>query len=287
MKKKNKKKPLITIVTANLKDDLELTILSIIAQKNNDIEFIVKDAASDPMSIKILKFYNNHISKWVSKKDKGIWDGSNIGLKLGRGEYLMLLDSGDALNEGAIKTIVELIKKNPKIDVIIGSCLKSRFMHGFRPEDIYKKFSIIPSFSGSFIIRNKTLQKFGYFDLRFKGSSDYDLLFKLIKDQSINFKYAGKNNILSIKAPGGFSDKRSYFKTIIEEFRIRLNNNQNLFYIFFLLLTRSIKYFVYYLINFDGNIKSKFKPHLYTNRKINLAKKYLKKLKNKKKFIFN
>ena len=75
-------KPLISIVTTNLNGDIERTILSVIDQKYENIEFIIKDGGSGKKTIEILNYYDDKIDYWVSEEDDGIWDGTNKGLVL-------------------------------------------------------------------------------------------------------------------------------------------------------------------------------------------------------------
>jgi glycosyltransferase involved in cell wall biosynthesis len=62
----------------NIKDHLK------ISQKieYKHIELIVIDGGSGLKTTKILKKYNKKIDFWISKKDKGMWDAWNKGLKL-------------------------------------------------------------------------------------------------------------------------------------------------------------------------------------------------------------
>ena len=92
-KKSISNKPLISIVTTNLNDELERTILSVIDQKNENIEFIIKDGGSKKGTIDILNYYDNEIDYWVSENDNGIWDGTNKGVTLAKGDYIVLLNS--------------------------------------------------------------------------------------------------------------------------------------------------------------------------------------------------
>ena len=109
-----KKKPLFSIITVNLNDDIESTILSIKLQKKRDsIEHIIIDGGSRENYIKLLKHYNNDIDYWISEKDKGIWHASNKGLTLARGKFIGLLDSGDILSKDASIILNKLNKINP------------------------------------------------------------------------------------------------------------------------------------------------------------------------------
>ena len=152
-------KPLISVVTTNLNDDIESTILSVMDQEYENIEFIIKDGGSNNSILKILEYYDDKIDYWVSEKDNGIWDGTNKGLVLATGHYIVILDSGDLLNKGSIINILELIKNNPKADCLLGSCLKQRLMHNYRPKDIKLHFNIFASNSGAFFLKKDAYKK--------------------------------------------------------------------------------------------------------------------------------
>ena len=103
-KKSFKNKPLISIVTPNLKSDtLEESILSVLNQEYENIEYIIIDGDSGQKTLELIKKYENHIDYWVSEKDCGLWDGWNKGLRLATGDYVGILDSTTTFDKGAIK----------------------------------------------------------------------------------------------------------------------------------------------------------------------------------------
>ena len=84
----------ITIVYNNVRD-IERTMLSVLNQTYNQIEYIVVDGASTDGTLDIIKRHENRISKLISEKDKGIYDAMNKGLKLATGDYVIFMNSGD------------------------------------------------------------------------------------------------------------------------------------------------------------------------------------------------
>jgi len=276
--------PLISIITTNLNDDIESTILSVIDQDYENIEFIIIDGGSNKNTIKILKFYDEKIDYWVSEKDKGIYDGINKGLILATGDYIVILDSGDILNKNSIKNILELIKKNPNADCLLGSCLKQRLMHGYRPNQINLRFNIFASNSGAFFLKKDAYKKIGLYDTRYIASADYDLVYKMI----VKYKMLGvcgkKDDILSIKPEGGFSDQYPFLRTLYDECRIRFNNNQNFLIIIYIFIARCISKILSKIKKFDGNKMSNYMPNENTNLEIKKARTYYKNISNKRKF---
>jgi len=115
IREKKNKRPLFSIISVNLNDDLESTILSIKYQKyRNLIEHIIIDGGSRKGYLRLLKYYNRNIDYWISEKDNGIWDASNKGIKLARGKFIGLLDSGDILSHNASEILRKMQNSKKK-----------------------------------------------------------------------------------------------------------------------------------------------------------------------------
>lgn len=100
--------PFISIVTVcfNAANVLEGTIKSVIAQTCQDIEYIVIDGASKDDTLNIIEEYSPHISKWITERDKGIYDAMNKGLRLAKGKYVWFLNAGDhAFDERVVERL--------------------------------------------------------------------------------------------------------------------------------------------------------------------------------------
>ena len=92
-KESKKDNPLITIITTVLNGDkyLEESIESLHNQNYSNIEHIIIDAGSEDNSLNIIKKYDDKIDYWCQKKDKGIYDGFNLGMRLAKGDYIGFL----------------------------------------------------------------------------------------------------------------------------------------------------------------------------------------------------
>lgn len=84
----------ITIVYNNIAD-IGRTMLSVLNQTYQPIEYIVIDGASTDGTLDIINTYKNRISKLVSEPDKGIYDAMNKGLAAATGDYVIFMNSGD------------------------------------------------------------------------------------------------------------------------------------------------------------------------------------------------
>ena len=97
-KKNSIDNPLITVITVvfNGANYLEKTILSVITQSYDNIEYIIIDGGSTDNSINIISQYENKIDYWISENDTGIYDAMNKGVKFSnQSSYLYFLNSGD------------------------------------------------------------------------------------------------------------------------------------------------------------------------------------------------
>ena len=92
-------RPLLTIITVVLNNaaHLQATINSVLRQSYDNIEYIVVDGGSTDGTIDIIKKHAEHITKWISEKDSGIYDAMNKGVKLASGKYVNFLNAGDTL----------------------------------------------------------------------------------------------------------------------------------------------------------------------------------------------
>ena len=101
----------LSIVTINYNnaEGLLRTLASVAAQTYQDIEHIIVDAASTDGSVEIIKEYADKVGypvSWSSKKDKGVYNGMNIGIQRATGDYIQILNSGDVL---AASNVTELM----------------------------------------------------------------------------------------------------------------------------------------------------------------------------------
>lgn len=108
----------IITVTFNAAQFIEPTIESIAKQSFDKYEYIVVDGLSKDSTVDILKRHPETVHKWVSEKDKGLYDAMNKAIQMAEGEYLMFLNAGDLLYDEEVLT--EIFKSAGNEDIIYG-----------------------------------------------------------------------------------------------------------------------------------------------------------------------
>ena len=111
-----------SVITINYNDKigLERTINSVINQTNDDYEYIIIDGESTDGSVDVIKRYANHITYWVSEKDKGVYNAMNKGVDQAHGDYLIFMNSGDCFHSTKVLNKINDFNE----DIICGKVLK-------------------------------------------------------------------------------------------------------------------------------------------------------------------
>jgi glycosyltransferase involved in cell wall biosynthesis len=225
----NKNYPLISIITVSFNSEttIERTIRSVLDQKYKNIEYIIIDGLSKDKTIEIIKKYDDKI-KYLSESDEGIYDAFNKGLKLYSGDYVGFVNSDDYLLPNAIDILVKYIKKYPDKDFFFGSVRKHwGILYGYRPWKISFSWGFYSSHSTGFFIKRNSAKKLGFYNLKYKYSSDYDYFYRMIVKEKFKGMGTKKDELFGVFSRGGYSSRIDFFDHMVECTKIRLDNRQN------------------------------------------------------------
>ena len=89
----------IITITYNAEQFLERTIQSILAQTDQDFEYIIVDGKSKDGTLQIASTYKNRVNQLISEPDKGLYDAMNKGLKVATGDFVWFMNAGDEIND--------------------------------------------------------------------------------------------------------------------------------------------------------------------------------------------
>lgn len=124
----------LSIVTINYNDatGLAKTLKSVADQHilaGFELEHIIIDGGSTDNSVETIKGYRLSVNgryevKWLSEKDKGVYNAMNKGIEMATGDYIQILNSGDIL---------------ASLDVLarMSEFLNSQILDGKNPEILY------------------------------------------------------------------------------------------------------------------------------------------------------
>ncbi len=113
-------KPILSVITVvyNNVDHIERTLLSVINQTYERIEYVVIDGGSTDGTLEIIQRYSSKTTQLISEPDKGIYDAMNKGLVLATGDYVLFMNSGDEIY--APDTVASVFASAPDADIYYG-----------------------------------------------------------------------------------------------------------------------------------------------------------------------
>ncbi len=117
--------PRVTIITAVRNDinHIRETILSALAQTGVEVQYLVLDGASTDGTADVIRSFEERLSYWHSKPDKGMYDAMNQALQMADSEWISILNSGDTYV--AATSLADAIRQaDPESSVIFGHSIE-------------------------------------------------------------------------------------------------------------------------------------------------------------------
>lgn len=218
------KKLSIITINYNNKAGLQKTMQSVITQTWQDFEFIIIDGDSFDGSKDILNTYSSFLTYSVSEPDSGVYNAMNKGIKISTGDYLMFLNSGDALIDNNVleKLQVEL---NGEYDIYYGDIL---YIDGIKQEvrTFPKKLNFAffyeqnISHQASFI-KAKLFKDIFLYSENFKIVSDWEFFTYAICRREASYRHL--DHVIVIYDGTGMSSNSNNYSAIKQERDASLN----------------------------------------------------------------
>ena len=189
----------IITVTYNSEETLRDTLQSVLTQSYPNVEYIIVDGASKDGTVDIIKEYEpqfNGRMRWISEKDKGLYDAMNKGFRMATGDVIGIINSDDLLAEpDAAEKVMRCFDENPDADAVYAnlyyvaqndtSKIVRHWISGKQRSFRYGWHPAHPTF----YVKREIYQKYGLFDLEFKFAADFELMLRLIEKHCIKLFY--------------------------------------------------------------------------------------------------
>jgi glycosyltransferase len=213
--------PLVTIITIvfNNVTTIRNAIQSVAYQDYDNIEHVVIDNCSNDGTLEAINELKDDISLIVSESDEGIYYALNKGIEIANGEIVGFLNSDDVLkNRNTITKIVNNLTLTNN-EAVYGDLQYFSKKHPNRITRRWKSntYSSHKFRQGwmpphpTFYTYKKTYIKYGFFDVRYKISSDYDMMLRLLYEKKIKAKYISE---ILVKMQRGRASNQN-FKSIM------------------------------------------------------------------------
>ena len=208
----------ISIITAtyNSAETVRNTFDSVLNQTYKDIEYIVVDGLSKDNTVEIIKEYAGKFEgkmRYISEKDRGLYDAMNKGLAMATGDIVGILNSDDFYTSNNILEIVANNFEEGEIDAVYGD------IHFVNSNDLTKcvryyssaifsrrlmRFGFMPAHP-SFYCKREVYEKYGAFNTKYKIAADFDYLFRFIYIKKIRTRYI-KRDFVTMRTGGVSTD---------------------------------------------------------------------------------
>ncbi len=243
---------IITVVWNN-KETIKDAIESVLNQTYQNIEYIVIDGASTDGTVEILQSYGNKITKFISEKDKGLYDAMNKGILLATGDIVGILNSDDFyIDQFVLENIVREFKEK-KVDSVFADLV---FVNSENLDKIVryydssyfspKKFAYgwMPAHP-TFFVKRKIYEEYGLFKIDYKIGADFDICARFLYKNKITYSYI-KKPIIKMRIGGVSTSFSSIWINSLEQLRACKENG---------IKTNILKIFMKYPTKLLGIIK--------------------------------
>ena len=245
----------IITVSYNSKKTIKDTLDSVLSQSYQDIEYIIVDGFSKDATVDIIKEYEpsfNGRMKWVSEKDKGLYDAMNKGIQMATGDVIGIINSDDLFcDQHAIEKVMQIFEENKSLDSVYAdlfyvaqddtSKIVRRWITGRQKQFKYGWHPAHPTL----YIKKEVYNKYGLFNLDFKLAADFEIMLRFLEKYEISTSYIQEAFVkMRLGGETNKSSKNIYNQNVecIKAFHLNGLKVNSLLYPFFRILPKLLQF---------------------------------------------
>ena len=191
----------VTLITAcyNSEVTIRTAIESVLSQKGVDVEYIVVDGGSKDGTVNIIKEYaaktndqrlatNDFTFRWLSERDRGMYDAINKGIKMATGDIIGILNADDVLASNdtlahvaaafkpgidALYADIRFVRTGDSLETLrVAKTVRYCSAAKWRPW-MFRFAAMVPH--PSFYVRRECFERLGNYSLDYRICADFEL----------------------------------------------------------------------------------------------------------------
>lgn len=209
----------LSIITVCLNSEVTITdtILSVLAQKSVDYEYIVFDGGSTDKTVALIQSFGDRV-KLVQGADSGIFDAMNQAIQLASGDVIGILNSDDFYAHDEVLSKVMRVFEDTNTDSVYGDLVYVQRDNPGRIWRVWKSGAFKKSkFKAgwcpphpTFFVCKQAYENFGFFNTSFRISGDYELMLRFLYKYDVSTVYLPE--VLVKMRTGGNSAGKAFSK---------------------------------------------------------------------------
>lgn len=230
----------ITVVTVclNAEKTIETTMLSILGQTFQDIEYLIIDGKSSDRTLDIVNRYiNDKRVHLFSEKDSGLYNAMNKAIELCTGDYIIFMNSGDVFCDN--KVIEDMLPHlQEDRDLVYGNVIR-KTLNGNKLEKYHGRNKLMflllmgKMMSHQALFTKSDIMRQYMFDEQYKITADYDFIVRAKKNKC-NIAYIDRTVCIMDNIEGISAQDSNYDLMRKEDDRSLRKNMPFIFYILYI-----------------------------------------------------
>jgi len=245
----------ISLITAcyNSAKTIATAMESVLAQKGVELEYIVVDGSSTDGTVEIVEEFSRKERKdgfefkWISEKDRGMYDAINKGIAMATGDVVGILNADDMLEgEDTLVHVVggfNRIERAERVDCVYADVrfvkddLKTtvRYYGASHWRPWMHNWGYMPPHP-SVYIRREVFERLGGYKLGYQISADFELMVRFLCRNRIRTAYLPES-VVKMRM-GGKSTKNWKANVLLNVENVRANRENGYFSCFAMMLPK-------------------------------------------------